>query len=296
MFATWYVANKWDVRRYQPFPQFPPWSCAGYYSCVLISLGLFVMVSTEFEKWALGYAGCDGGDIGSPEHPSVWVCGIEWGGGHDPESLRKHMQEESDDPPNGYLSWNENLSYIFNWQVVKLLAAISGNQVSNYKEFAENVKPFVDGFSGYFKMNLYPIAFRNTSHVNWLGGFSEITGFTSKNEYLAWCNEKRLPNICRWAQNNLPELVICLGKTFRSEFGTAFSIQADSWNTETIDDKDLSWAINESGTLVAVLPFMVNRNGLVRNASIQKFGERIAGLQSDIKSRIRPTATSVHHC
>lgn len=39
--------------------------------------------------WLRDFHGCDGGDIGSPEKPSVWVCGIEWGGGHTVENLRQ---------------------------------------------------------------------------------------------------------------------------------------------------------------------------------------------------------------
>lgn len=241
-------------------------------------------VSEEFRKWGLGYAGCDGGDIGSPQAPSIWVSGIEWGGGHDANSLRRQMMADAQCPPTGYASWEENLSYIFNWQVMKLLAVMNGLPVTAYKRFAQDEKPFVDGTVGYYKMNLYPIAFRNTSHEHWLGDFSEITGFSSKSEYLAWCNEERLPQISRWAQEYLPKLVICLGKTFRSEFGSAFSVPAHSWVAETIDEKDLSWSINDHGTLVAVLPFMVNRNGLVRNSSIQKFGERLAWLLNNQKS------------
>ncbi|WP_260951748.1 hypothetical protein [Campylobacter sp. RM16187] len=39
------------------------------------------MTEEYFKKWALGFSGCDGGDIGSPENPSAWLCGIEWGEG-----------------------------------------------------------------------------------------------------------------------------------------------------------------------------------------------------------------------
>ncbi len=41
------------------------------------------MKTTEarFKEWCPGYSGCDGGDIGNEDNPSVWVCGIEWGGG-----------------------------------------------------------------------------------------------------------------------------------------------------------------------------------------------------------------------
>ena len=44
-------------------------------------------ITERFENWALGYSGCDGGDLGYPSSPSTWVCGIEWGGGHTPEAL-----------------------------------------------------------------------------------------------------------------------------------------------------------------------------------------------------------------
>lgn len=94
--------------------------------------------------------------------PSIWVCGIEWGGGHGPDGLRRHMREDARNPPSGYQSWKENISYIFNWQVMKLLAAMSGLPVAKYKKFAQDVKPFVDRGIGHFKMNLYPIAFINT--------------------------------------------------------------------------------------------------------------------------------------
>ena len=42
-----------------------------------------------------------------------------------------------------------------------------------------------------------------------------------------------------------------------------------------IDGRDVNWTVNSEGVLVVVLPFMVNRNGLIRNASIQKVGEFI---------------------
>lgn len=234
----------------------------------------------HFMKWGLGFSGCDGGDIGSKQSPAVWVCGLEWGGGHDIEELKRQMHDTVEVPPSGYDSWETNLSYIFNWQVMKLLAAMNGLQVSEYKRFAEKEAPFTEGTKGYFKMNLYPISFRNTSPQLWQDGFSEITGFTSKNEYISWANQYRLPEICKWAKDYGPGIVICLGKNYRFEFGTAFDVSTDQWNREEIDGKEISWAINSNGTLVVVLPFMVNRNGLVLNASIQKVGERIAQIRA----------------
>ncbi len=97
-------------------------------------------------------------------------------------------------------------------------AAIEGWKVSEYKKFAEDAKPFVEGSSGYFKMNLYPIAFRNTNRELWASAFSSITGFSSKDEYVLWCKDKRLPTISGWVQASVPELLLCLGKDVLSRF------------------------------------------------------------------------------
>lgn len=237
-------------------------------------------VTTEFKDWALGYAGCDGGDPGTASNPSVWVCGIEWGGGHDAAGLRSHLRKTDQHPPGGYDSWQKNLSWIFNWQIMKLLAVMNERPLKAYKQFAKEVEPFVMGAKGYFKLNLYPIAFRTTNQKHWINDFAPITGFSTKQEYVDWCAERRLPKIREWSQFHSPELVICLGKTYRDVFATTFAVSHGTWETEIIDDRELCWAINEYGTLIFVLPFMVNRNGLVRNASIQKFGERISQIRN----------------
>ena len=237
-------------------------------------------MSTAFETWGLGFSGCDGGDIGSPQNKSIWVCGIEWGGGHDADSLLASIKEGAESPPNGYDEWKENLSYIFNWQVMKLLCAIKGGTVKEYKSFAEKVQPFVRGSNGYFKMNLYPIAFKDTNPDQWFSSFSDISGFNSKDAYMAWCKKERLPQIRKWTCQYAPELIICLGKTYISDFATAFHGDDKGFHTEIIEDREMNWVVNQDGTLVVVLPFMVNRNGLVRNTAIQKVGERIAKLLS----------------
>ncbi|MDO8289170.1 MAG: hypothetical protein Q7T44_08130 [Parvibaculum sp.] len=235
-------------------------------------------ITKRFENWALGYSGCDGGEIGSPSNPSTWVCGIEWGGGHTPEALAAHMEEDVSRAPRGYTDWTENLAYIFNWQVMKLLSVINGGSVSDYKNFAETVKPFVAGSPDYFKMNLYPIGFKDTSFARWHDNFSHITGFHGKADYLRWCSTCRFPEIRKWAKSAAPELILCLGKTYIQDFRSAFHNNNGSFFHEIIDNRDLFWCVNDQGSIVAVIPFMVNRNGLVKNVSIQKFGERISQL------------------
>ncbi|WP_290536765.1 hypothetical protein [Alcanivorax sp.] len=232
-------------------------------------------VVDRFEEWGAGYSGCDGGDIGNPDKPSVWVCGIEWGGGHSPVELEGSLLDDVSTPPPGYSSWQENLAYIFNWQVMKILSAISGGSVEEYKSFAENNKPFVGCDSGYFKMNLYPIGFKDTSQKRWIEDFEVVTGFGSKFDYLEWCSECRFPQIRGWAKKYKPKLILCLGKSYADDFLKAFHEEGAEFNTEIIDDRELRWVCNSDGALVVVVPFMVNANGLVRNASIQRFGDRV---------------------
>jgi hypothetical protein len=229
----------------------------------------------RFQKWSLEFSGCDGGDIGSKENKAVWICGIEWGGGHTPKSLLEHMSQDLSTPPKGYESWKENLSYIFNWQIIKLLSAINDGKVEDYKKFAEKERPFVKNSKGYFKMNLYPIGFKNTNNNRWKKEFSEITGFSSKEDYKNWCKEKRIPKLKEWALQYEPKLIICLGKTYLEDFKNAFLDNNSKIHKKTIEDKELFWAFNEANTLVVILPFMVNRYGLNKNTTIQKFGEEI---------------------
>lgn len=230
----------------------------------------------NFKTWALSYSGCDGGDAGAPNKRSLWLCGIEWGGGHSPEELGKVLVEDVSTPPDGYSTWQDNLAWIYNRQAMKLLAAIHGLGVGEYRKFAEAFQPFVKGGSGYFKLNLYPIAFRNTSGEHWAEAFSKITGFKSKEEYLSWCNANRLPQIRSWANKHQPKAVICLGKTLQDSFALAFSVDPGAWRVEVIGERELRWSVNPDGTVVFVLPFMVNRNGLTRNVTIESFGRRIA--------------------
>lgn len=237
-------------------------------------------VNPEFAKWAVGFSGCDGGDIGTPESSSVWFCGIEWGGGHpaDAEKLRSVWKEDAGRPRAGYESWRANLEYIFNWQAVKLLAAVNGGLVSDYKQFAEKAQPFVTGGTGYFKMNLYPLAFKNTSHALWQDAFADATGLPSKQNYLEWMRGKRFPVMKSWVATYAPKLIVCAGVTYREDFRSAFVDDDVELHREVIDDRELHWAKNVNGGLVVIIPFMVNPHGLTRNTSVQKFGDRIRQL------------------
>lgn len=260
------------------------------------------MPNPIFEKWATGYSGCDGGDIGTPEHPAIWFCGIEWGGGKPSDKseqafateLLEWFQEDVSAPAIGYEDqlgnpdWSENLAYIFNWQAMKLLSAINGGHVSDYKKFAENEQPFVKGGRGYYKMNLYPLAFKNTSHALWQGAAAIATGFDKKQNYEDWICENRFPVMKSWMQRYAPKLIICTGITYAGDFKRAFVDDGCEFTrNEPIDGKELNWCVNRNGTVVVNIPFMVNRYGLTRNASIQKFGEKIREIMSEARGAAR---------
>lgn len=227
--------------------------------------------------WLLDFSGCDGGLIGSPDNPAIWVCGIEWGGGTSAESLREYIQLEWNQSPD--FGHDELFFYPFNKVIYKLLAALNGEKVEHYVEFANREKPFLkDSPSYYFKMNLYPIAFKNTGVDLWTLEFSEITGFKNKHEYIRWCNRYRFPFMNQWVEKYQPKLIICFGKTYETEFNIAFSDGYKSFNEEQIEHVVLKWKKNDNGTIVAVLPFPNSPTGLKHHSTIQLVGERLGEL------------------
>jgi len=232
-------------------------------------------VENEFQKWATGFSGCDGGDIGSPDRRSVWVCGIEWGGGHDLASLEKHLLDDVSVPDAGYDDYSENLAYIFNRQTMKLLNAMQGGDVKDYVKMAENRRPFGKDSKGFFKMNLFPIAFKDTGHQRWLIDFVGVTGFASKADYLAWCRRVRFAAMRSWVAESKPKVIVCFGKTLINDFESAFVNGEAKFVKETILNRELSWTRTQDDVLVAVCPFPVNRYGLNSDALLQAFGDRI---------------------
>lgn len=236
------------------------------------------MNNKSFEKWALGFSGCDGGNIGSADNNSIWFCGIEWGGKFENE-LKDIFNTDVSQPTLGYDVWEENLSYIFNWQAMKILSVIAGKKLTEYKSFAKEYKPFVNNsHTNYFKMNLYPIAFKNTSNAHWSEEFAKEIGLLTKYDYINWIRYNRFPVMKTWVSKYKPKLIICVGITYFEDFKQAFMLDDVKVNEETIDAKKFLWFKNSNNTIVINIPFMVNRNGLTRNESIEKFGFRIKEL------------------
>lgn len=237
--------------------------------------------ASAFRAWCLGHSGCEGGDMGGPRAPATWVCGIEPGGPHsvDAASLRCLVQApDAGRPQSGYADWRSNLSGSFRRRIVKLLAALDGWPVGEYRAFAEQRQPFVRGSSGYARLNLYPVGFADTRPGRWNGDFAAATGFARKADYLAWCDAQRLPTLRRWVARHQPRLVVGLGKSYLAQFQAAFIGEDVPLVHELIAGKQLSWAVNDQGTIVAILPFLTSASGLQSDVAIQAFGSRLRRL------------------
>lgn len=261
-------------------------------------------VQEDFAKWALQFSGCNGGDIGSPENPAIWVCGKEWGkdwGLDKDETLqdgiaefREHFRNDRiQDPHNVYYREEDFLDkggilalcrkssdgkdpYKYDRNAFKLLAALNGKKVEEYKEFAQKEKPFFEGGKGYFKMNLFPLGFPDTNNARWETLFSEVTGFSNKQEYRAWLLQNRLPVMREWARKYRPKLIICtgLGNPYPKRFMAAFGEETMQMKTENMAGTRILHGRNKEGTLIVVM-FHIS---ILGDADLQVFGERIRQL------------------
>ena len=232
----------------------------------------------RFQEWASGFSGCDGGDIGSPESRSIWFCGIEWAGGHSPAELEDELLSKVDTPFFGHHDPAQILEGPFNIPTMKLITAMHGVQVEDYAKMAHQLRPFVKGSTGYFKMNLLPISFKDTGHQRWQSEFLGITGFSNKEEYLAWCRRVRFAQMRTWVSRYKPKTIVCFGKTWINEFKAAFVNGDSEFTKEPILDREISWVKTSDDVLVVVCPFPVNRYGLNSNELLQAFGGKIGAL------------------
>lgn len=254
--------------------------------------GLKMTARTEkFKEWLGGFSAIDGGDIGSKENPSIWVCGIEWGTDKDEykasadELTEAYYSKDIISPPLGFehatnkKAWEDLISYNFGWQTTKLLAAINGEKVEDYRAFAERVEPFTKGSKGYFKLNLYPFAFKDTSHEHWKNSnMPEFTGIATKSEYLDIVKNVRFKNMRKWVQEYSPKLIICFGKSYINEFNLAFGERESKFAEVEIGNRTMSWTRLTNGTLLVILPFPSGRYGLNANSDIQIAGAEISKL------------------
>lgn len=166
------------------------------------------------------YPGCDGGDLGSPESPSIWVFGLEWG------YSKKDKKLDADgtrvfDPD---YTIETQLKIDCNSKLFNVLAVMHGYDIENTTLFANKAQPFVKGAKGFFKGNLFPLGFNN------LEDWEPTEEFSDKTEYKEWMIQNRLPVIRSLIKKYLPKLFIGFGSGSHNEKAFGLAVGVESWD------------------------------------------------------------------
>lgn len=237
---------------------------------------MIIEATEDFSRWAMGYSGCDGGNLGG----SIWFCGIEYGGN---EAEDKFQFADVSVPLDiSDAERRKFFVYQYNIKIAKLYSAIIGAEVSTYLQTALRDRLFAKE-SCCFKMNLYPISFHHDSDDLWQKWLYRKTGLPTKSIYRAWCQIHRFPKIRKWITQYSPKLIVATGITYKNEFIMAFddveTIYRNKAKPEPLSGREfVSLEINEDKTILAIIPFLGGRYGLNSDIHLQEFGKRIQDL------------------
>lgn len=234
------------------------------------------MVPSEaFSRWAASFVGMEG----NPANARYWFCGIEW-------SSENDFTYESCDQ----WSWPESeveerlRKYPYNRRMAKLYAALKGASADQYKEVCLRPPQICTDSSDAFKLNLFPIGFRNDGNELWDRALVEKTGFVTKTEYRAWCQMHRFATIRKLVEQHRPRVIVGTSRTYLTEYALAFGGRKEAFDIaarlrasqEDCEGRILSWTwIDDGSTLLAVTPFLGGQSGLTSNKHLGAFGERI---------------------
>ena len=205
---------------------------------------------------------------GSLDNPSIWCFGIEHG-------TWSPLSEEENKFDDSY-SVEQQMQWPYNRKLFKLLAAIHGQDIANYQEFANHHKPFVKGSPGFFKGNLYPYGFRSVQ--DYTEEAQREIGLQSKDDYYAWCNAHRLPAIREWVEEYQPKMFIGIGISCASQFATAVFGEGVELSEKTITINNHTkrlYSHVQGWKKLVVVPHFSGPYGLNSNQSIKESGEYI---------------------
>jgi hypothetical protein len=240
----------------------------------------------NFKEWACSLSGCDGGN---PE-AEIWICGIEPGlenNDYYKKKLPIEINKGKYSPPEKY-DWKDKIEGSgksnYGRNIAKLYSAIKGKKGDNYIEVIKTCSG-----SEIFKMNLYPIPFRNTDDREWENyGLKELTGFDDKYSFQTWCTLHRFPAIANLLKDKNPKLIIGTGISYLRDFFLFFTDRSDidkNINYDKIESPEQKprpyyWAELRNGTLLFVIPFGSGAYGLNSKYLIQEIGNRMRQLIS----------------
>ncbi len=244
-------------------------------------------INKKFIEWACSFSGCDGGNI----HSNIWIVGIEWGvnKGNDEDKdyylveLPSEIEKGKIKLPPDLYNWKESITNKYGIGVAKLFCSLINHDVDDYKKKIELLKG-----SEIFKLNLYPIAFQNTDNQLWdQYNLKNITGFYDKDLFRIWCLFNRFPFFSDLTRDYNPELIICTGISYLSDFILFFGGEKSlnkkiecgeikpnsSSNNKYI--RQYYWAKLNNITKIVIIPFFSGRYGLNSNYLIEEMGKQI---------------------
>jgi len=143
-----------------------------------------MMVTEDFKKVAVSFAGGDGGNPNS----DVWFCGLEWGIGDESSSddfyekfslspkLIPHSWVEDDFDGSWTAQYNRKICW-FLWYYYNLEWK-NGESAEHFVKKYDVLYPQGIGF----KLNMLPINFKNRSSIKWNEQFIKLTGFETFDE------------------------------------------------------------------------------------------------------------------
>lgn len=262
------------------------------------------MIDKKVENFLLSSVGFDGGDLGSPEKQSIWLCGIEWGLGYNNiEDLKntlcnyiplKNIIENNKNFFAGIEDLYDNIKYPYNRNAIKILShmidyAHKPYYNGDYKKFNNDFKPFGKNETGFFKMNLLPISFPNTRDTDKRNKTAQALGFKDYDDYIKEC-ESRFKLLKDLKDKYQPKIIICTGKTFE-KFKTAFGIKNDDIkHCDGEKNSDFDYAISkyENGKkcLFVQTRFIVFPH-LCSNIGLKECGINIAKIASKNEIEIK---------
>lgn len=233
----------------------------------------------QFKNYIKSYSGIDGGNRKS----RIWFCGIEYGGateeldGNRCAYTLAQVKGWDDDFKNQNVWKNDRRKWTFNRTIAKIMATmIYGAKAANTKECWETYydKQLFAPCGNEFKLNLFPLAFRNTSE--WV----KSSCFQKKDQYYDFCRQDRFGLLRKLKSDLNPKIVICFGLCCKSDFEKAFgfSESLESHFCVAKNERRRYFHSVEGDSVLLVLPFPNRRFGLNSWEAVEKASELILDL------------------
>ncbi|WP_141492979.1 hypothetical protein [Neokomagataea tanensis] len=206
------------------------------------------------------------GNIGSPEKPSIWLCGIEFG-----ESKNTNPTLAAEE---GY-SVEKQWGWGYNQKAHKLLCCIEGYPISEAFEFAKEKNIFSSPDCNYLLTNLFP---ENCLTVDtWSIEAQQRTGFKDKIDYINYVRNVCFKAMRAQIKAHKPKLFIGVGVAHERDFVNIVSEPQIKCELAefTVGKHKKRIRLYPSETPLAVIPHLSSAGGLNSNESIERAGKII---------------------